>query len=235
MRNLVLYTGMVLLLLIMCYITFTIYTYLGLWYAIFFFAFRGGQDIIRLYPLYQTYFKRLTNQSIKYLYDQMQCESMRHREPCRLCQNRHRTGSHSWPSGCQRRFRLQGDAVTLNISVAADKADAASLTEGRRVAIDGVLRIKGAPEKRQYFNLSAETIELDPVAESGIGGEMEFRGTLCKDIVTPTDKKETASSASRHTPPTRSAMSFTVSLSASCVFQRQWSRFWFPREKSRQR
>ena len=36
MRNLVLYTGMVLLLLIMCYITFTIYTYLGLWYAIFF-------------------------------------------------------------------------------------------------------------------------------------------------------------------------------------------------------
>ena len=95
-----------------------------------------------------------------------------------------------------------------NISVAADKADAASLTEGRRVAIDGVLRIKGAPEKRQYFNLSAETIELDPVAESGIGGEMEFRGTLCKDIVTPTDKKETASSASRHTPPTRSAMRF---------------------------
>lgn len=55
----------------------------------------------------------------------------------------------------------KGDAVTLNISVAADKADAASLTEGRRVAIDGVLRIKGAPEKRQYFNLSAETIELD--------------------------------------------------------------------------
>lgn len=83
----------------------------------------------------------------------------------------------------------KGDAVTFNISVAADKADAASLTEGRRVAIDGVLRIKGAPEKRQYFNLSAETIELDPVAESGIGGEMEFRGTLCKDIVTPTDKK----------------------------------------------
>ena len=83
----------------------------------------------------------------------------------------------------------KGDAVTLNISVAADNADVASLAEGRRVAVDGILKIKGAPEKRQYFNLSAENIELDPVAESGIGGDMEFRGTLCKDIVTPTDKK----------------------------------------------
>lgn len=83
----------------------------------------------------------------------------------------------------------KGDVVSLNISVAADNADIASLTEGRRVAIDGVLKIKGAPEKRQYFNLAAEKIELDPVAESGVSGEMQFRGTLCKDIVTPTDKK----------------------------------------------
>lgn len=83
----------------------------------------------------------------------------------------------------------KGDAVNINISVAADNADVASLAEGRRVAVDGILKIKGAPEKRQYFNLSAETIELDPVAESGIGGDMVFRGTLCKDIVTPTDKK----------------------------------------------
>ena len=36
MRNLVLYTGMVVMLLIMCYITLTIYAYLGLWYAIIF-------------------------------------------------------------------------------------------------------------------------------------------------------------------------------------------------------
>lgn len=83
----------------------------------------------------------------------------------------------------------KGDPVTVNISVATDNADVASLTQGRRVAIDGVLKIKGAPDRKQYFNLSAENIELDPVAESGIGGEMEFRGTLCKDIVTPTDKK----------------------------------------------
>lgn len=94
----------------------------------------------------------------------------------------------------------KGDPVTYNISVAADNADMASLTVGRRVAIDGVLKIKGAPEKssqsafeaqrrkNQYFNLSAETITLDPVSESGITGEMEFRGVVCKDIVTPTDK-----------------------------------------------
>lgn len=82
----------------------------------------------------------------------------------------------------------KGDPMTYNISVAADNADMASLTVGRRVAIDGVLKIKGAPEKRQYFNLSAETITLDPVSESGITGEIEFRGTVCKDIVTPTDK-----------------------------------------------
>lgn len=36
MRSIILYTGMIVLMLIMCYITLTIYTYLGLWYAIFF-------------------------------------------------------------------------------------------------------------------------------------------------------------------------------------------------------
>lgn len=83
----------------------------------------------------------------------------------------------------------KGDAVSVNISVAADSADATVLTQGRRVAVDGVLKIKGAAEKKTYFNLSAENIALDPVAESGISGEMEFRGVVCKDIKTPTDKK----------------------------------------------
>lgn len=83
----------------------------------------------------------------------------------------------------------KGDAVSVNISVAADSADAAVLTQGRRVAVDGVLKIKGAAEKKTYFNLSAENIALDPVAESGISGEMEFCGVVCKDIKTPTDKK----------------------------------------------
>lgn len=54
----------------------------------------------------------------------------------------------------------KGDAVNINISVAADNADVASLAEGRRVAVDGILKIKGAPEKRQYFNLSPKTSSL---------------------------------------------------------------------------
>lgn len=83
----------------------------------------------------------------------------------------------------------KGDAVPVIISVAADNADVSALTQGRRVAVEGVLKIKGAAEKRTYFNLSAEKIELDPVAESGITGDMEFRGVVCKDIKTPTDKK----------------------------------------------
>lgn len=83
----------------------------------------------------------------------------------------------------------KGDVVPVIISVAADNADAAVLTQGRRVSVDGVLKIKGAAEKKIYFNLSAENIALDPVAESGISGEMEFRGVVCKDIKTPTDKK----------------------------------------------
>lgn len=83
----------------------------------------------------------------------------------------------------------KGDAVSVNISVAADSADAAVLTQGRRVSVDGVLKIKGAAEKKTYFKLSAENIALDLVAESGISGEMEFRGVVCKDIKTPTDKK----------------------------------------------
>ena len=94
----------------------------------------------------------------------------------------------------------KGDQIPIYISVAADNADVNALTQGRRVAIDGVLKVRGAAEKssrsasevsrkNMYFNLSATSIELDPVAEAGISGEMEFRGTLCKDIVTPTDKK----------------------------------------------
>lgn len=83
----------------------------------------------------------------------------------------------------------KGDAVPVNISVAAENADVTALTQGRRVSIEGVLKIKGAAEKKTYFNLSADKIEMDPVAESGIVGEMEFRGVVCKDIKTPTDKK----------------------------------------------
>lgn len=83
----------------------------------------------------------------------------------------------------------KGDAVPVNISVTAENADVAALTQGRRVSIEGVLKIKGAAEKRTYFNLSADKIEMDPVAEYGIAGEMEFRGVVCKDIKTPTDKK----------------------------------------------
>lgn len=83
----------------------------------------------------------------------------------------------------------KGEVVPVIISVAADNADAAVLTQGRRVAVDGVLKIKGAAEKKTYFNLSVANIALDPVAESGISGEMEFRGVVCKDIKTPTDKK----------------------------------------------
>ena len=83
----------------------------------------------------------------------------------------------------------KGEVVPVIISVAADNVDAAVLTQGRRVSVDGVLKIKGAAEKKTYFNLSAENIALDPVAESGISGEMEFRGVVCKDIKTPTDKK----------------------------------------------
>lgn len=82
----------------------------------------------------------------------------------------------------------KGDAVPVNISVAIDNADVAMLTQGRRVSIEGTLKIKGAAEKRTYFNISADNIEIDPVAESGIIGEMEFRGVVCKDIKTPVDK-----------------------------------------------
>ena len=125
----------------------------------------------------------------------------------------------------------KGDAVNINISVAADNSDVASLAEGRRVAVDGILKIKGAPEKRQYFNLSAENIDLDPVAESGIGGDMVFRGTLCKDIVTPTDKK--GNRFLRFS--AYSTMSFTVSLSALSVSRRRWSHSSYPKGRLRQR
>ena len=83
----------------------------------------------------------------------------------------------------------KGDPTPVFISVSAANADASVLTQGRRIALKGTLRIKGAPDHKQYFNLAADSIELDPVAEAGISGTMEFRGSLCKDIKTPIDKK----------------------------------------------
>ena len=83
----------------------------------------------------------------------------------------------------------KGDPATLHVSVAADSADMSALSKGRRVEVQGLLKIKGAPNKGLYFNMSAESITLDPVSEAGISGTMEFKGTLCKDIATPTDKK----------------------------------------------
>ena len=60
----------------------------------------------------------------------------------------------------------KGDAVPVNISVAAENADVSALTQGRRVSIEGVLKIKGAPEKKTYFikriiGLPGETIQID--------------------------------------------------------------------------
>ncbi len=46
MRSLMTYSILIVLLLIMCYITLTIYTYLGLWYAVFFSLFEAVKTSI---------------------------------------------------------------------------------------------------------------------------------------------------------------------------------------------
>lgn len=83
----------------------------------------------------------------------------------------------------------KGEPVSIDVNVAIDNFDHTILTGGKRVAVEGVMNIKGAPGKMMYFNMSASSIVLDAEEEPGVSGDMEFRGTLCKDIVTPTDKK----------------------------------------------
>lgn len=82
----------------------------------------------------------------------------------------------------------KGAVTPILISVAADSADVNALTNGRKVTIDGVLKIKGGADRKTFFNMSAESITIDSNDPQGISGEIEFRGTCCRDIVTPTDK-----------------------------------------------
>lgn len=82
----------------------------------------------------------------------------------------------------------KGVTTTQYISVAMDTADTSTLTAGRKLTVSGQLRIKGARERKTFFDLSAESIELDSLAPHGITGEVTFTGTCCKDIATPTDK-----------------------------------------------
>lgn len=83
----------------------------------------------------------------------------------------------------------KGNVTPILVSVAADDADISTLTLNRKVTINGTLRIKGGADRKTFFNLSADTITVDSNDAPGIFGEIEFRGTCCKDIVTPTDKK----------------------------------------------
>lgn len=48
MRTFVLYTAMAVMLLILCYITLTIYSWLGLWYAIAFSVFETVKTVIAM-------------------------------------------------------------------------------------------------------------------------------------------------------------------------------------------
>lgn len=82
----------------------------------------------------------------------------------------------------------RGDVTPIHISVATDGVDVNLLYNGRRVAVEGLLSIKGGANRTIYFNLSAQKISLDCAEAQGINGQMQFRGTCCKDIVTPTDK-----------------------------------------------
>ena len=82
----------------------------------------------------------------------------------------------------------KGAVTPIYISVAADSADVNALTVGRKVAIDGILKIKGGADRKTFFNMSSAKITLDSTDAQGITGDIEFRGTCCKDIVTPTDK-----------------------------------------------
>lgn len=82
----------------------------------------------------------------------------------------------------------KGAVTPVYISVATDAADTSALVAGRKVAVGGQLRIKGALERKTFFNLSAESIELDSPAPQGITGEVTFTGTCSKDIATPTDR-----------------------------------------------
>ncbi len=83
------------------------------------------------------------------------------------------------------------ETLPIEISVIKDgyNANEASLcTNGTRAEIIGILTFKKRGEN-MYVNLSAKEIHLNPASVTDvINGEMEFRGTLGKQIDERTDK-----------------------------------------------
>lgn len=83
------------------------------------------------------------------------------------------------------------ETLPIDISVIKDgynQAEACQCTNGIRAEITGVLTFKKRSEN-MYVNLSAKEIHLNPASVTdAINGELEFRGTLGKQIDERTDK-----------------------------------------------
>lgn len=83
------------------------------------------------------------------------------------------------------------ETLPIDISVIKDgynQVEANQFTNGTRAEITGILTFKKRGET-MYVNLSAKEIHLNPASVTdNISGELEFRGTLGKQIDERTDK-----------------------------------------------
>lgn len=81
--------------------------------------------------------------------------------------------------------------ISVEISVGKDGYDAAEAAQyalGQRVEIAGTMNFKKRAE-RLYVNLSAKQITLNPTSQvDAVTGDLEFKGTLGKQIDRKTDK-----------------------------------------------
>lgn len=86
----------------------------------------------------------------------------------------------------------EGDSRMIDISVAKDGGtlqEAASFPVGTRVEVAGILTMRKKDDKI-YFNMSATGINtFDAGNEDSIKGDIEFRGTIGRNIDTKQDKK----------------------------------------------
>lgn len=85
--------------------------------------------------------------------------------------------------------RETGKSVEVSVLQEGDSNELAQYSPGTRVEMKGSLTFRKR-ESNFYFNFHAQSVEFSPVNDQdGIGGSMEFKGTIGKQVDEKTDKK----------------------------------------------
>ena len=124
-------------------------------------------------------------------YDQMQCDNQRHGQPAATV----RTNSEGQSFICLTVKATipaksgAGKQVEISVSMDGEETDTTSYAVGARVEMQGTLTFRKRSDNL-YLNFHAEAVDFAPVSDKdSITGDIEFRGTIGKQVEEKTDKK----------------------------------------------